>query len=684
MTTNSEEIVTPAAIHDLSPSPEPTPPASPEIIPASDEETDHPIPPLTQLTPPNPELPSTSATPDVIPAARPKAVPLIILETSDEEEDPISREEPVPKRSRLSSDGKYHNQYNWPPVAYGQRMQETVGLCEDPNTCKLLPEHEILTEEEIEEVFRQIDNAAVDLWPPHEILTDEDLHQLFAQIDVLNNDPGVPRELLNLQQQQSAEISSPVDQTPKNTDDSTPEDKSQHPDSESENLPTSDTSPQTARQPAGRPQSSQETQPQQGEGRRLPFEVIREEIQNLDNLYTVQHDVCLLLEQTPGPERQHEWIRSTLERLLNFGHERTGTQGTDFVQLVITSASNPELPLFISPRRGDQLDPDVIFARLEKVLNSNENFLLAGRVNVKFTVLKMPIDRGNNRITQARIKSLTLERLLNRKHACINIRNNDNCCLARALMLTIAHVDQFDGPAARAHYRAIKQHNRPYQTWHAMELCRGADVNLCNGGGIPEIRKFQDFLLDYTITVWSHRAGRETLFEGPQSPDRKNLDVYFEASHFVTITSLKGFFGYSHFCRYCKIGYSNVEQHICAASCPKCYAAFPCDETAEKKKCDSCNRTFNSADCWERHVTVLYSKGKPVCDWVKKCIDCYKTYNLLKRKPFNPHKCGEVYCTACARFFGRGHLCFMKKLKVSNCSEKKENKKKKRPRGMQK
>nr|XP_018908609.1 PREDICTED: swi5-dependent recombination DNA repair protein 1 homolog [Bemisia tabaci] len=138
MTTNSEEIVTPAAIHDLSPSPEPTPPASPEIIPASDEETDHPIPPLTQLTPPNPELPSTSATPDVIPAARPKAVPLIILETSDEEEDPISREEPVPKRSRLSSDGKYHNQYNWPPVAYGQRMQETVGLCEDPNTCKLL------------------------------------------------------------------------------------------------------------------------------------------------------------------------------------------------------------------------------------------------------------------------------------------------------------------------------------------------------------------------------------------------------------------------------------------------------------------------------------------------------------------------------------------------------------------
>lgn len=236
----------------------------------------------------------------------------------------------------------------------------------------------------------------------------------------------------------------------------------------------------------------------------MPFEVIREEIQNLDNLHTVQHDVCLLLEQTPGPERQHEWIRSTLERLLNFVHERTGTQGTDFVQLVITSASNPELPLFISPRRGDQLDPDVIFARLEKVLNSNENFLLAGRVNVKFTVLKMPIGRGNNRITQARIKSLTLERLLNRKHVCTNIRNNDNCCLARARVVAIAHVDQFDGPAARAHYSAIKQHNRPYQTRHVMELCRGADVNLCNGGGIPEIRKFQDFLSDYTITVWSH------------------------------------------------------------------------------------------------------------------------------------------------------------------------------------
>ena len=80
-------------------------------------------------------------------------------------------------------------------------------------------------------------------------------------------------------------------------------------------------------------------------------------------------------------------------------------------------------------------------------------------------------------------------------------------------------------------------------------------------------------------------------------------------------------------------------------------------------------------------MTVLYSKGKPVCDWVEKCKDCYKTNNLLKRKPFNPHKCGEVYCNVCARFFGRGLLCFMKKLKVSNCNEKKENKKKKRPRG---
>ncbi|CAH0388504.1 unnamed protein product [Bemisia tabaci] len=122
--------------------PQPTPPAFPEIIPASDEDAGHPIPPLTQQTPPNPKLPSTSASPDLIPAACPKAVLLIvILETSDKEEDPISREkdeEPVPKRSRLSCNGKYHNQYNWPPVPYGQSMQETIGLCEDPNTCELI------------------------------------------------------------------------------------------------------------------------------------------------------------------------------------------------------------------------------------------------------------------------------------------------------------------------------------------------------------------------------------------------------------------------------------------------------------------------------------------------------------------------------------------------------------------
>ncbi|CAH0388506.1 unnamed protein product [Bemisia tabaci] len=72
MRTNSEEIETPARIHELSPSPQPTPAASPEIIPASDEDADHPTPPLTQLTPPNPKLPSTSASPELSPQLAPK------------------------------------------------------------------------------------------------------------------------------------------------------------------------------------------------------------------------------------------------------------------------------------------------------------------------------------------------------------------------------------------------------------------------------------------------------------------------------------------------------------------------------------------------------------------------------------------------------------------------------------
>lgn len=124
-------------------------------------------------------------------------------------------------------------------------------------------------------------------------------------------------------------------------------------------------------------------------------------------------------------------------------------------------------------------------ARLEKVLNSNEEFLLAGRLRVKFTVIKMPVGYGVKRISRRVQKTMPFDVFCRTKRSVINIRNNDNLCLARAIVVSVANIND-----DRAHFIRIKNDTRPYQTEQARALCTAAGVDLSNGGGLDEIRKF--------------------------------------------------------------------------------------------------------------------------------------------------------------------------------------------------
>lgn len=60
-------------------------------------------------------------------------------------------------------------------------------------------------------------------------------------------------------------------------------------------------------------------------------------------------------------------------------------------------------------------------------------------------------------------------------------------------------------------FKRIKDPSVRLQRQKALELCNRAGFDLRKGGGLDELRQFQDFLTSYTITVF-RRNGKEVFF----------------------------------------------------------------------------------------------------------------------------------------------------------------------------
>ena len=84
--------------------------------------------------------------------------------------------------------------------------------------------------------------------------------------------------------------------------------------------------------------------------------------------------------------------------------------------------------------------------------------------------------------------------------------------------------------------------------------------------------------------------------------------------------------------------------------------ACPCISTNVRIPCRSCNRTFRSQACFERHKTNKL-KGKPVCMQKRNCAKCN---SLILRK--HKHECFKQYCSFRQQNREAGHYCYMRPL----------------------
>jgi len=226
---------------------------------------------------------------------------------------------------------------------------------------------------------------------------------------------------------------------------------------------------------------------------------------------------------------------------------------SDMVGVSIRNEVNvQDKPIGISFRRKDQLSEEVIWSIFEKVVQSNARFDALDRLVVVIHSVRMPVGFGR---TALRTQGRPLANMAHLKRSIIEVKA-DNNCLAHALIIAIARMNK--DPNYQSYRKGCKKKIRPV----VASLLETTGIDLTNGGGIPEIIRFQEHFREYKIVVYDNLHSDSILFEGRvESPKRINL-LYDDVNrHYHVITNLTGAMAKRYVCRACNKGCSHGARH---------------------------------------------------------------------------------------------------------------------------
>ena len=341
--------------------------------------------------------------------------------------------------------------------------------------------------------------------------------------------------------------------------------------------------------------------------------------------------------------REYERTQRIFQQLLN--DVTNGMAEGDLVRFVLRS-EQLDKPISLPFMPTSRLTPERVFSQIERVVQSHQEFRLDESVIVDIVHVEMPQGSGKRKRD-----TIDLESYLESKRSIIRIRNKDNLCLARALVVAIANVDK------DKRYKLLTDHRRPAQEKAARELHQKAGVPF-GSCGISEVKQFQKCLPEYEINIVSMEHGDTIIYpEHPIDVGMKRIYLYLHNNHYDVITTMPGFFNRSYFCHGCRKSYNSTADHLCKTMCKMC-RAFECP-FVEPRDCTDCGRMFKSQACYDRHKEPL-GKGRSVCQQVKRCTECGDSV-VVRNMPH--HICGKTKCGTCKELIANKdtHLCYMKK-----------------------
>ena len=325
-----------------------------------------------------------------------------------------------------------------------------------------------------------------------------------------------------------------------------------------------------------------------------------------------------------------------------------GMNPNDQVRFILRS-EQLDTPISLPFLPVEQLTTERVFSQIERVIQSNQEFRLNDTVTIDINHVKTPQGSGRSKRT-----TLNIRDHLKEKKSIVRINNKDDFCLARALAVSIARIE--NDPK----YAQIRNSNRPVQLERALDLHQAANVHL-GPCGIDEVKLFQNYLSNYQIIVVSGDHNNSIIYP-PQPPDtdeKPTINLYFHNNHFDVITSIPGFLNKSYFCHRCHKAYDHTSDHLCSSMCRSC-RAFGCVLEGDGIVCNECDRLFKNQTCYDHHKEPINGGGRSVCEVIRKCGKAMDVNHLKD----GGHICGKK-CRTCGLILKQedtDHKCYIQQL----------------------
>ena len=169
--------------------------------------------------------------------------------------------------------------------------------------------------------------------------------------------------------------------------------------------------------------------------------------------YRVQFtNVLADVEITSLHERLHEIFQQILDETVG------GVPPQDQIRFVLHS-NQLDKPIHFPFMPAERLTTEHILAKFEQVIQSNQEFRLNDTVEINVIHVSMPIGGKGSKCSE-----VNLGKHLGKKRSIVKIRNDDDLCMAQALVVTKAKLDN------DPQYKSIVDHRRPMQARLAQEL----------------------------------------------------------------------------------------------------------------------------------------------------------------------------------------------------------------------
>ena len=345
-------------------------------------------------------------------------------------------------------------------------------------------------------------------------------------------------------------------------------------------------------------------------------------------------------------ETTHKIFRHLLEDV------KEGMAPNDQVRFILRS-DQLETPISLPFMTVERLTTERVYSELERVIQSNQEFRLNDTVTIDLNHVLAPVGSGRKKRT-----TYNIDDYLHEKKSVVRIKNKDDLCLARALVVARAKKDN------DPRYEQIRDSRSPLQREKAFDLHEAANVPL-GPCGLNEAVLFQQHLSDYQIMIISGDHNNSIIYPPrPSATDEKpHLTLYLHDNHFDVINRVPGFLGRWYFCFRCHKPYDHTTDHLCTSMCRAC-RGFGCVLEGDGITCNECKRLFKSQSCYDRHKNEpINDGGRTVCQVIRECEKCDKAMDIRKIRD-GGHICGRK-CRTCGVVVTRedtDHKCYMQPL----------------------